>query len=175
MALPTQNLFFVSKASDRDVEIIRYSIRKIQEIAEHPEWFGTNWVWEFGKIKGAEKLYGDWQAPQITRKAKTTALIGCLGKIVMRRKKLTEGRFAQGDGCHELTALGLLMSDDWPYRYREEVSPKDMGTFDFSGFAGDLREHLPQILFYPDHRLGAQWLSDHLHLGLSIPTDGTIL
>jgi hypothetical protein len=172
---PHESRFIWDTFAGRELEVHEYATHKLDQLQEHPEWFGVDWVWEIGKINEAEHLDGDRPTLAPGAKSRTVAILAALGKILIALKKHQQGRAPTPRVAHELTALRCLVDGHYPLRFTDDPRPVDVDYIDNARteLEGVMFAQLEQVIFFPEHRAAAEHLIQRWSLGVKVPDRGT--
>ncbi len=188
VATHPKNGFAWSQVAGRDLEIHALSIERIKWQVQNPQYHGPSWVWNVGKIGGAELLCGPsleaLVRSQITKKTRLIAGSALIGFLLMAENKAKLGRRpASLDVPLALTALRRVVSGALPIRAEADQDLEEFSAMsDFSKEfenATKLGEECLNILaenselqgitYFPAHRTGLRWLRKALSIDLEMP------
>ncbi len=142
VALNPTSCYAWGELSGHTLEIHAYDIERMKKAIRNPQWHGPNWIWNIGKIGGAEHLFGRSlenivrrQITSSTRLVAGAALIGYL--LLAASKERTGRRRASVDVPLILTALRRVVSGTFPIR---ALADDDLAAFSLtSDFLRNLR------------------------------------
>jgi hypothetical protein len=188
VALNPRNCFAWSELGGHEVEIEAFAAERIKLLVQNPQWHGTRWIWNIGKIGGAEFLYGpsleSLVRSQISPKTRLIAAAELIGVLLCGKDKLGTGRRPLSlDVPLVLTALRRIVSDSLPIRAAPDEDLKEYSLR--SDFSRELEsakalgeesrsilldnEELGKITYYPEHRAGLRWLRRAMNIELEMP------
>jgi hypothetical protein len=173
---PNESRFIWDTFRGRDLEIHVCAHQRLTNIAKHPEWFGVDWAWQIGKIAAAEHLDGVRPVLDPSPEARVIAMLAALGKVLGHRKKHREGRAPPPRVAHALTALRCLVDRDYPLRYQDDAEPIDVDYIDHAKpeIEEVLLSKFHDIVFFPEHRAGAEYVIERWALNLGLPQKGAL-
>jgi len=75
-----------------------------------------------------------------------------------------------------LTALRCLVDRDYPLRYQDDAEPIDVDYIDHAKpeIEEVLSSKFHDIVFFPEHRAGAEYVIERWALNLSLPQKGAL-
>lgn len=171
-----RNQFFFTELRGRKVELMVFSQNGVKDVYEHAEWFDTQWLWHLVKFEASESLHGVRPNYEVTPKQRLISVLGMIGPVLGTRKKQAESRtMANNDSELRLLNLRHLIDKTLPLSCDALTESIDLDYVDRgrSWLEPVFREHLNDVLFFPQHFLAADWLNARWDLGLRIPSAGT--
>jgi hypothetical protein len=188
IAVNPRNCHIWNRFGGRELEIEGIPLERIKTSVRNPQWHGPNYIWNIGKIAGAEQLYGlslsKLVTTEITARTQLIAGAGLIGFLLFGQEKARLGRRpASLDIPLALTALRRLVAGELPIRAEaDEDLAKSSFLSDFSmelekakvvgANALDIlknNDEVSQICYMPAHRVGLAWFRKSLNIDLEMP------
>jgi hypothetical protein len=173
------------------LEINAMRVGMIKRLAQNPQHQVTNWVWNTGKVGGAEVLWGpsleDLVRSEITARTRLVAGATLIGALLnCQQKAKSGGRLQSLDVPLVLTALRRVVSGALPIRAEAD---SDLLTFtvlsDFTKeldnalILGEQARHLllsndevQKMMYWSAHRTALAWFRRAMGINLEIPEVG---
>jgi len=191
VAIHPKNGFAWGRVGRRVVDINAMRLETIKHRVQNPQLHLTNWVWNIGKIGGAEVLCGppleDLVRSQINARTRLVAgatLIGIL--LIFQEKAKHGGRLQSLDVPLLLTALRRIVSGALPLRAEPDSDLKDFTVM--SDFTNELEnalilgegarsillnnDEIQRIMYWSAHRTALTWFRKSMNINLDMPDVG---
>jgi hypothetical protein len=191
IAIYAKNGFAWGQVDGRELEIHIFRAEAIRQRTRNPQGQVTNWVWNTGKIGGAELLYGpsleDLVRSQITERTRLVAGSTLIGALLNAQNKAKAGLRPQTcDVPLLLTALRRVISHALPIRAEAD---EDLLEFTvMSDFSKELKnarslgeesrdilldnDEVQKMMYWSAHRTGLGWLRKEMGIDLEMPHIG---
>ncbi len=191
VAIGPKSGFAWGRVGGHELEIETMHIDLLRGRVRNPQWHHTNWIWNIGKVGGAEVLFGpsleDAVRSQITNRTRLIAGSTLIGALLNVQHKVKLGLRPQSlDVPLVLTALRRVVSDALPIRAEPDDDVKEITAT--SDFAKELEsaaklgqesldillnnDEVQKIMYWSAQRTGIRWLRTVMGIRLDMPESG---
>jgi tetratricopeptide (TPR) repeat protein len=193
VAIYSKNGFAWGRVDGRVLEIQTMRVEMIKRRTQNPQHQLTNWVWNTGKVGGAEVLWGpsleNLVRSQITARTRLVAGTTLIGELLNNQHKAKSGSRLQSlDVPLVLTALRRVVSDALPIRAEADSDLVDFTVM--SDFTKELEnalilgeqardilcnnDEVQKIMYWSAHRTALEWLRRAMGINLEMPEVGCL-
>jgi hypothetical protein len=193
VAIYPKNGFAWGRVGDRLLEIQVMRVGMVKRRTQNPQHQLTNWVWNTGKVGGAEVLWGpsleDLVRSEITPRTRLVAGATLIGELLnCQQKAKSGGRLQSLDVPLVLTALRRVVSGALPIRAEADSDLLDFTVL--SDFTKELdnalslaepardlllsNDEVQKMMYWSAHRTALEWFRRAIGINLEMPEVGCL-